>query len=147
MDTLAIIALVLSIISILLWVYSFLFRNGSPIVGRSAENTVKHEVERNDPPREDPSVPQVRRSDPPVQSPSREYLEYEAQFMGETQKFSHMVRKNLEMLNTRVGIKFDVKPISEKFSRKQSGPGYVDSMDVTEKRDREMLPDDSSEEA
>lgn len=137
MDAIAIAALVLSIISILLWVYTFMFQKAPQF--------------RSEPvPREEPNVavdgkvlPDVVRESKLTLTP--EYLEHESNFMSETQKFSHMVRKNLEMLNTRVGIKFDVKPISEKYSQKPREPGYVDSMEVSDQQRDSMITDESGE--
>lgn len=139
MDPIAVAALIISIISILLWVYSFFFQNKTPIQDKPELQDRKQE--------DAGSVPDVRHSETPAPSISAEYIRHEAQFMGETQKFSHMVRKNLEMLNTRVGIKFDVKPISEKYSNKGKGPDYIDSMDVSEERNSSMITDDSGEES
>ena len=134
MDSISVIALVLSIVAILLWVYSFFFRESvtpEPIKEQQKEN---HEVK---------SLPQVRNNE--GLALSEEFLKHESQFMGETQKFSQMVRKNLEMLNTRVGIKFDVKPISDKYAKKKEGPDFVDSMEVSKERTSNMLPDESEE--
>ena len=41
-----------------------------------------------------------------------------------------MVRKNLEIINTRIGIKFDIKPLSQK-SRDTGHEKYVASMDIS----------------
>ena len=68
-------------------------------------------------------------------------VQWESRFMAETQKFSQMVRKNLEMLNTRVGIKFDVKPISDDFKKKPKGPEFVDSMDISDANRNEFDAD------
>lgn len=138
MDPLSVIALVLSIIAIGLWAYSFLFQNQKlqqPV--REKNMGKKEEKEENAMP------PQ-----PVSQSPSvpEQFFQRENQFKDETQKFSRMVRKNLEMLNTRVGIKFDVKPISERYSGKSRGPGYIDSMDVSDEERRDMISDSSEEE-
>ena len=65
-------------------------------------------------------------------------VQWESRFMAETQKFSQMVRKNLEMLNTRVGIKFDVKPISDDFKKIPRGPEFVDSMEVADSKKNEF---------
>ena len=51
-------------------------------------------------------------------------------FMKDLTKFSQMVRKNLEIINTRIGIKFDIKPLSQK-SRDTGHEKYVASMDVS----------------
>lgn len=51
-------------------------------------------------------------------------------FMKDLTKFSQMVRKNLEIINTRIGIKFDIKPLSQK-SRDTGHEKYVASMDIS----------------
>lgn len=142
MDPIAVTALVLSIISILLWVYTFVFKEQLPGPLRIANH---EEVENAGPQAQEEvsGVPQVmgRPGTPAPSAPAPG----EARFMNETQKFSQMVRKNLEMLNTRVGIKFDVKPISEEFSQKVREPSYVDSMEVSENRVKNMLTDEAED--
>ncbi len=137
MDPVAITALILSIISILLWAYTYMSPKKT---GNDASNSVK-----SDPAKEEPSgdvsmpVPVGHN----IPAPARGQETQESRFMSDTQKFSQMVRKNLEMLNTRVGIKFDVKPLSEDYSVKKKGPNYIDSMDVTEERSENYLTDES----
>lgn len=146
MDPISVIALVLSVIAILLWVYSYLFQPAR----ETPRNPVQKAEDRNpEEPGVNPMPPQVASGNPESQSLSlqEQFVQMEGQFRTETQKFSQMVRKNLEMLNTRVGIKFDVKPLSEKYSAKKSGPGYVDSMDVSEGQARDMISDESDEQA
>lgn len=146
MDPISVIALVLSVIAILLWVYSYLFqpaRETPRIQEQKARDMTSEE------PGIKPMSPQVTPGNPDRQSPSlqEQFIQMESQFRKETQKFSQMVHKNLEMLNTRVGIKFDVKPLPEKYSAKKSGPDYVDSMDVSERQARDMISDKSDEQA
>lgn len=136
MDPIAIAALVLSIISILLWVYTFMMPKVQP---SNNEKLAIHEEQNV--PVDEKILPDIRKDSGLSLTP--EYLQHESNFMNETQKFSHMVRKNLEMLNTRVGIKFDVKPLSEKYSQKNRGPDYVDSMEVTDSQPDNMITDES----
>lgn len=137
MDPIAIAALVLSVISILLWVYTFMFQKGLPSLKIPAQREEQKTVA------EEKNLPDIRKDSGLSLTP--EYLQHESNFMNETQKFSHMVRKNLEMLNTRVGIKFDVKPISEKYSQKNRGPNYVDSMETSDEHtdNSNMITDES----
>lgn len=141
MDPVAVTALILSIISILLWAFTFLFpvqlRN---LVGAiSKPNPVENKQKDEE---RDSALPANVKQDTPVTSESQP--ERESQFMSETQKFSQMVQKNLEMLNTRVGVKFSVKPLSQDYHfEKKKGPNFIDSMDVTEEENDRMLSDES----
>ncbi len=133
MDPVSIVALILSIIAILLWLYNF--------IAPKREKTPETRFIPDDPEpakqENTTSLPDVKTQDlVRAQENQIKFMEqqarWESQFMQEAQKFSQMTRKNLEMLNTRVGIKFDVKPISEEFKKKPRGPEFVDSMDVSE---------------
>ncbi len=141
MDPVAIAALTLSIISILLWVFTFL----SPrlAAGNLAGNSIKHRGEEPAPENKETgsslAVPENKQT--PVAAVGSQ--DRESQFMSDTQKFSNMVHKNLEILNTRVGVKFSVKPLSENYSVKRKGPNFVDSMDISEDEDERMLSDES----
>ncbi len=119
MSTLSIVALAVSVVSLLLWAYTFLF------------NKMQFKL------------PFLKTADPApeqkIESPKTEVGKLESAKAGsdfgdemieELRKFSQMVRKNLEMLNTRVGIKFDVKPLSDKFQKKVQKENYVDSEEV-----------------
>ncbi len=140
MDPVAIAALVLSVISILLWAYTFLFpKNKLSLSGKSTGSSAATEEKDAE-----PGMPVPVRSNSQVQTPPHgKQSSQETNFMGDTQKFSQMVRKNLEMLNTRVGIKFDVKPLSEEYAARKKEPSYIDSMDVTEEKTDNYLTDES----
>lgn len=136
MDSISVLALILSIIAILLWVYTFLFKEKS-IVPVKRNVPGKREPE---PPGSEPHVqtmPDVVRQENQMKILEQQ-AQWEARFMSETQKFSQMARKNLEMLNTRVGIKFDVKPISDDFKKRPRGPEFVDSMEVSDDRKQDF---------
>ncbi|MCL4336058.1 MAG: hypothetical protein M1344_02365 [Candidatus Thermoplasmatota archaeon] len=119
MSTLSIAALAISVVSLLLWVYTFLF------------NKMQFKLpflKTMEP------APQQKASSPNTEMVKSESAKTVSDFgdemMEELRKFSQMTRKNLEMLNTRVGIKFDVKPLSDKFQKKVQRENYVDSEEV-----------------
>lgn len=130
MDPLSVVALILSIIAILLWLYSFFFPGRSNAGGeKPAPASPEPEPRERDGRRNE--VPDVLRQENQMRI-LQQQVQWESRFMAEAQKFSQMTRKNLEMLNTRVGIKFDIKPISDDFKNKPRGPEFVDSMDVSD---------------
>lgn len=125
MDPVSIVALILSIIAILLWLYSFIFPKKN-----NMQEDKNEPREHAQPGHEQQAMPDVLKQQNQLKILEQQ-VQWESRFMAETQKFSQMARKNLEMLNTRVGIKFDVKPISDDFKKKPAGPEFVDSMDVS----------------
>lgn len=141
MDSIAITALILSIIAILLWVYTFLFHGKIENPFGNIPGSTRTPAEKKD----EPSLPvhsdSTMREGSVVETPETA----ESQFMNDTLKFSQMVQKNLEILNTRVGVKFNLKPLSGEYSRKPKEPNFVDSMDVTDEKKDRMITDDSSE--
>ena len=140
MDPVAITALILSIISILLWAFTFMFpKQAMNLVGTVFKSSPEEKAPKEKETESSLAVPEDRKS--PVSSGNS--TDQESQFMSETQKFSLMVQKNLEMLNNRVGVKFSVKPLSESYSVRKKGPDFVDSMDVSEEDNDRMLPDES----
>lgn len=142
MDPVAIAALILSIISILLWIFTFLFPN-------SLKALFGNLLQSNSPNKEEQRTTEKRAypahaKDSENHTNEKDTASAESQFMNETQKFSQMVQKNLEMLNTRVGVKFSVRAISGEYTdKKRKEPGYVESVDVTENKDKGMLTDES----
>lgn len=137
MDPVSVVALTLSIIAILLWLYTYIFSERK-LPGKSKEQETGGDPKEPEAPGQDgQGMPAVLRQENQLKIHEQQ-VQWESRFMAETQKFSRMVGKNLEMLNTRVGIKFDVKPISEDFKKKPSGPGFVDSMDVSDTHDNEF---------
>ncbi len=140
MDPVAITALILSIVSILLWVFTFIFpKQTMNLVGSVVKKGPEEKAPKEEKMGSSLAVPEGRK--PPVASGSSQ--NQESQFMSDTQKFSLMVQKNLEMLNNRVGVKFSVKPLSENYSVRKKGPGFVDSMDVSEEENDRILTDES----
>lgn len=130
MDPVSIVALVLSIIAILLWLYTFFFGAGLP-ANKARQEHPSVPLETEHPKQDVQTMPDVMKQESQLKILEQQ-AQWESRFMAETQKFSQMVRKNLEMLNTRVGIKFDVKPISDDFKKKPKGPEFVDSLDVSD---------------
>ena len=130
MDPVSIVALVLSIIAILLWLYTFFFQARLP-ANKARQERPNTPLEAEPPKQDIQTMPDVMKRESQLKILEQQ-VQWESRFMAETQKFSQMVRKNLEMLNTRVGIKFDVKPISDDFKKKPNGPEFVDSMDVSD---------------
>lgn len=140
MDPVAITALILSIISILLWAFTFIFpKQAMNLVGTVVKSKPEEKVPEDKETGSSLAVPEGRKT--PVASSKSP--NWESQFMSDTQKFSHMVQKNLEMLNNRVGVKFSVKPLSENYTVKKKGPNFVDSMDVSEEENDRMLSNGS----
>lgn len=140
MDPVAVAALVLSIVSILLWVFTFMFpKQARNLVG----SVVKTNAEEKPPEGKETGSPLAVPEGGRTPATSGNSPGRESQFMSDTQKFSHMVQKNLEMLNTRVGVKFSVKSLSENYSQKKKGPNFVDSMEVQEDENDRMLTDES----
>lgn len=144
MDPVAVAALVLSIISILIWVFTFLFPKNTGNLIEKISKPQEEKVEKQPDKKREENFSVVPNSSE-TDIKANKSAEAESQFMIDTQKFSQMVQKNLEMLNTRVGVKFSVKPLSSDYSQKKKAPGYVDSVDVTETNTENMLPDDSAE--
>lgn len=143
MDTVAITALILSILAILLWAFTFIFpKQTMNFVGTVVRPNPEEKAPKEKETESSLAVPENRKS-PVASGSSPDQADKESQFMSETQKFSLMVQKNLEMLNNRVGVKFSVKPLSEHYSAKKKGPDFVDSMDVSEDENDRMLTDES----
>ncbi len=134
MDPVSIVALVLSIIAILLWLYSFLFSEKNSKVKETENPPQARPMEE---PGQQLGMPDILRQEGQLKV-LQQQVQWESRFMAETQKFSQMVRKNLEMLNTRVGIKFDVKPISDDFKKMPKGPEFVDSMEVADSKENDF---------
>ncbi len=141
MNPVSIVALALSIIAILLWLYTFFFQAKLP-VKKTIEEQPEASHETVSPKQESQTIPDLVKQENQLKILEQQ-IQWETRFMAETQKFSQMVRKNLEMLNTRVGIKFDVKPISDDFKKKPHGPEFVDSMEVSDNHGNEFEADTS----
>ncbi|MEM0157187.1 MAG: hypothetical protein QXN26_03860 [Thermoplasmataceae archaeon] len=127
-------ALIFSIIAIALWIVTF-------TQGRTRRSVETATAES--PPTTDnhPAVVDDRQEEPAV--PTGATQNDQEDFMKDLTKFSQMVRKNLEIINTRIGIKFDIKPLSQK-SRDTGHEKYVASMDVsgdTKNADNHKPPD------
>lgn len=144
MDPVSIVALILSIIAILLWLYNFISHEKARIPEEinKTENKVQSE-KVNSTSFPDVKTQEIAKTQEEQLRVLEQQIQWESRFMQETQKFSQMARKNLEMLNTRVGIKFDVKPISDDFKKKPRGPEFVNSMEVSENSGNEFDVEDS----
>ncbi len=114
-------ALIFSIIAIALWIVTF--TQGRTHRRRDAP-TAETQSEKGNTPAVQGD--RVEESPVPIAATSND----QEDFMKDLTKFSQMVRKNLEIINTRIGIKFDIKPLSQK-SRDSGREKYVASMDVS----------------
>ena len=125
MSVLTLAALIFSIIAILLWIVTFLqsrpLRKSQPLM--------------TDPDSHDLRTVEQEPGLPTMKSPEKD-AEPSEDFLNDLTKFAQMVRKNLEILNTRIGVKFDIKPLLRKSQEKEGGKFVdsveVDSSDVTE---------------
>ncbi len=132
MSDLTIAALVFSIIAIVLWIVTFLQsrplrRESKTNTGNKGEDSGQVATHGNE-----SIVPQIKSAS--------EVSSQDEEFFNDLSKFTQMVRKNLEMINTRIGIKFDIKPLAKR-DQKKSAQNYVPSMDVSdqaENTDREQ---------
>ena len=113
-------ALIFSLIAIALWIVTF-------TQGRSRRG-IKAAPE--DKPVEADAHPAVVEDHMEPATPLATENNDQEDFMKDLTKFSQMVSKNLEIINTRIGIKFDIKPLSQK-SRDTGHEKYVASMDVS----------------
>lgn len=116
-------ALIFSIIAIALWIVTF-------IQSRSHRSIEDAHAEEPADPETHPAVVEDHMENAAPMKPENNNQD---DFMKDLTKFSQMVRKNLEIINTRIGIKFDIKPLSQK-SRDSSNEKYVASMDVSGER-------------
>ena len=122
MSDVSIVSLILAVIALLISVYS-LFR----VMGSVQSKVKTHESHENETPpaRKEESLqkaPQDIRKE--VQNIVRD-----EDLRTQVQKFSLMVTKNLEQLNTRVGVKGNVKPLefSGDSPKDKNTPNVVDS--------------------
>ncbi len=113
-------ALIFSLIAIALWIVTF-------TQSRSRRDIKAASEEKPSEPENHPAV--VEDHMEPA-TPLATGNNDQDDFMKDLTKFSQMVRKNLEIINTRIGIKFDIKPLSQK-SRDTGHEKYVASMDIS----------------
>lgn len=123
MDDLTIVALLFSIIAIVLWIITFLQSRSTRTGGDTLTSTPETGILS---PAQDTSETNM----PQIKSNSEERNQDE-EFLNDLTKFTQMVRKNLEMINTRIGIKFDIKPLTKR-SENKTQQTYVPSMDVSD---------------
>lgn len=128
MGVLTVAALIFSVIAIVLWIVTFLqSRSSSGRIPQAPSETEQVSHDQN-------AVQSV--ADLPAEvNPVKEQPENE-DFVNDLTKFSQMVRKNLEMINTRIGIKFDIKPLTRK-SPEKTRENYVASMDISSTKPKE----------
>ena len=123
MSDISIVALVLSVVALAISIYTLL------LPGKQfSRHTQGETVEKV--PEVAPSVPDVaEKTPPPSIKPMQSSAGMDHDLREQVQKFSMMVTKNLEQLNTRVGVKSNIKPIdlSDKSQKNNAGPDVVDS--------------------
>lgn len=121
MSALSYAALGLSIVSLILSLYALF------VVSSKKVSSVKLAVMKRDD--QTTSVAEKPVPESP-QAPKKSAVDVQLQPMiDQIQKFSSMVSKNLEQLNTKVGVKSNVRPIdfSSQNTVKKDGPSVVDS--------------------
>ncbi|MCL4480787.1 MAG: hypothetical protein M1113_04810 [Candidatus Thermoplasmatota archaeon] len=123
MSDLTIVALLFSIIAIVLWIITFLKSRSVRPQGNTQPMAQEVETSRSEAGGNEAMVPQVKSS--------AEVSNRDEEFFNDLSKFTQMVRKNLEMINTRIGIKFDIKPLVKR-DQKKTEQNYVPSMDVSD---------------
>ena len=113
-------ALIFSIIAIALWIVTFTQSRSHRVTPAAPEEK----------PSDAETHPAVVEDHVEPAAPMAAGNNDQEDFMKDLTKFSQMVRKNLEIINTRIGIKFDIKPLSQK-SRDTGHEKYVASMDIS----------------
>ena len=122
MSDISIVSLVLAIVALLISIYSLI-----KVIGHPSSETRAHEQQQNvsPPGKKEENVEKV------PQTVQKQILTTgrDDDLRAQVKKFSVMVSKNLEQLNTRVGVKGNVKPVelSDGSSEDKGNPNVVDS--------------------
>ncbi len=122
MSDISIVSLVLAIVSLLISIYSLI-----KVIEHPSSETRAHEQQQNvsPPGKKEENVEKV------PQTVQKQILTTgrDDDLRAQVKKFSVMVSKNLEQLNTRVGVKGNVKPVelSDGSSEDKGNPNVVDS--------------------
>ena len=122
MSDISIVSLVLAIVALLISIYSLI-----KVIGHPSSETRAHEQQQNvsPPAKKEENVEKV------PQTVQKQILTTgrDDDLRAQVKKFSVMVSKNLEQLNTRVGVKGNVKPVelSDGSSEDKGNPNVVDS--------------------
>ena len=122
MSDISIVSLVLAIVALLISIYSLI-----KVIGHPSSETRAHEQQQNvsPPGKKEENIEKV------PQTVQKQILTTgrDDDLRAQVKKFSVMVSKNLEQLNTRVGVKGNVKPVelSDGSSEDKGNPNVVDS--------------------
>ena len=122
MSDISIVSLVLAIVALLISIYSLIKVIGSP----SSETSAQEQQQNVAPPaKKEENIEKV------PQAVQKQIFKAgrDDDLRAQVKKFSVMVSKNLEQLNTRVGVKGNVKPVelSDGSSEDKGNPNVVDS--------------------